>query len=245
MNKNKIILSTLLLGSLSAVSADMLGAEAGYAMWKPSLSGTIEGGTSGNINMEDDLGFSSSTNSFFWAYVDHPVPLLPNIKIQQTNYTTDASENKSISFLGTAYNVGSKTDFTLDQTDIIAYWRLLDNWVNFDLGINIKNVKGNIKMTSVGITPTDKDFNIAVPMIYAKARFDLPFSGLSVEADMSKVSYSGNSLSDMKAAIVYESSLGLGATLGLRNESLVLDDIDDINADIEISGMYAGLFYHF
>lgn len=245
----KIILSTICASALSlSLNADFIGAEAGYAMWKPSLSGTIEGENIGdtNIDLKDDLGYGSKdNNSFMWVYIDHPIPLLPNIKIQQTNYTSEASKSTNITFLGLTYNATTESEFTLNQTDVILYWRLLDNWINFDFGIDIRNVKGNVKLTSPGLTPTDKDFSVAIPLVYAKARFDLPFSGLSIETDLSAITYSGNKLYDTKAAIVYESSYGLGATAGIRSETIVLDDVNDMSADIKISGMYAGLFYHF
>jgi len=245
----KIILSSV-CASLLAISAqaDFLGAEAGIATWSSSLTGSMKGGSStdSNIDVESDLGYGSkATNSFFWAYLDHPVPLLPNIKIQQTNYTDSASKVKSVTFDGTTYNGTVSSELTLDQTDIIAYWRILDNWVNLDLGFNLKTINGNIKLSATGSSDTDKDFSATVPMLYAKGRFDLPFTGLSAEADMSYISYSGNKFSDFKAGVVYQTSYGLGATAGLRTENLTIDDIDDFNADLTISGAYLGVFYHF
>ena len=73
----------------------------------------------------------------------------------------------------------------------------------------------------------------------------MPFTGLSVEADISYVGYEGNNISDMKGGVVYESSYGLGATAGIRKQSLSIDDIDSTYGDINIEGFYAGLFYHF
>ena len=244
----KIILSTV-CASLLAVSAqaDFIGAEAGMAIWGAKTSGSIKGSVSGesNIDMENDFGYGSRTaNSFIWAYIDHPVPLLPNIKIQQTNFTDDGSKNNSITFDGTTYNGNVKSELTLDQTDIIAYWRLLDNWVNFDLGFNIKTIDGNVKINATGSQETNKAFKATVPMLYAKARFDLPFSGLSAEADMSTISYSGNKFTDVKAGLVYQTSFGLGANIGIRTESLKIDDIDDFNSNLTISGAYFGVFYH-
>ena len=121
---------------------------------------------------------------------------------------------------------------------------MLDNWVNFDIGVEAKGIEGNIKINNE-TKHIDEDFSITLPLAYAKARFDLPFSGFSVEADMATVSYSGNSLTDTKAAVVYESSIGLGAIAGYRNETLKLDDIDNNDVNIVISGMFAGMFYHF
>jgi len=249
MKSKKLILSTVCATLLSmSAQADFLGAEAGIATWSSALSGTIKGSSTGdsNINTENDLGYGSkATNSFFWAYIDHPVPLLPNIKIQQTNFSDNSSKVKNITFDGTTYTGSIKSELTLDQTDIIAYWRILDNWINVDLGINIKTIDGNIKLEATGASATDKSFKATIPMLYVKGKVDLPFTGFSAEADISTISYSGNKFTDFKAGVVYQSSFGLGATLGLRTENLKIDDIDNFNADLTMSGAYLGVFYHF
>jgi len=247
----KIILSTVVIAALSTVAnADFLGAEVGYAVWSPSLTGTIKGNSAidRNIDLENDLGYGDrENNSFFWASFDHPLPILPNIKVQKTNYTTSNLSNKTVTFDGKTYTGNVASSLTLDQIDAILYYRLLDNWVNLDLGLNIKTIDGNIKLSSSTSTPTptDKDFNAIIPMLYAKAKFDMPFTGLSVEADCSYIGYNGSKFTDMKAALIYESPIGLGINAGYRSENLVLDDIDDTNTDIKINGFYAGVFYHF
>jgi outer membrane protein len=229
-------------------NADFLGAEVGYALWTPAITGTIQNG-SDSVDMEKDLGFGENeNNSFIWAYLDHPLPLIPNIKIQQTNYTdkSKGTLSKNLIYANKAFAISEKitSEFTLNQTDMILYWRLLDNWVNLDVGLEVKSIEGNIKIDTT-TKHVDEDFSITLPLAYAKARFDLPFSGFSVEADIATVSYSGNSFTDTKAAVVYETAIGLGAIAGYRNETLKLDDIDNNDVDIVISGMFAGVFYHF
>jgi len=245
----KIILSTATALLLSTTaSADFIGAEAGAAVWSSSLTGTIKGGKTldTNIDLEDNLGYGTKeTNNFFWVYIDHPVPLIPNIKVQQTNLSSSGSKATTVKFDGKTYTSTVKSKITLNQTDFMAYYRLLDNWVNFDLGFNFKALKGNIQLSDDLGTNIDKDFEATIPMLYAKARFDLPFSGLSVEADGSYISFNGSKLTDAKAGIVYESSFGLGATVGVRQQKIIIDDVSSTNTDIDTSGMYAGLFYHF
>jgi outer membrane protein len=247
----KIILSTLCASLLTvSAQADTLGVEAGMATWSTSFSGSIKGKYmyDTNIDLENTLGYGSQvTNSFFWVYLDHPVPLLPNIKIQQTNFTDSASKaiSTGIKFDNKSYDLTVNSEITLNQTDIIAYWRILDNWINFDLGLNLKTIDGNVKLDAVGSTPTNKNFKATIPMLYVKGKFDLPFTGLSAEADISYISYSGSKLTDFKAGLVYQTSFGLGANAGLRSQNFVIDNIDDFNSDISISGGYLGVFYHF
>jgi len=247
----KIILSSIVAISLAtAINADFIGAEAGYAIWNSSLSGDIQKG-SGSLDFENDLGYGSSeTNSFIWAYIDHPLPILPNLKIQKTNYSNDGSGklDKNVTFdkKNFTMNENVSSSITLDQVDFIPYWRILDNWINVDLGINVKMIDGNVKVSSKDTAKsTDANFDVILPMLYTKARFDLPFTGLSLEADASYISYDGNKFSDLKTGIVYETTIGLGATIGYRQQKITLDDIDNVYGDLTINGAYAGIFYHF
>ncbi len=245
----KILLSaTVALTLVTSLNADFIGAEVGYAAWSSGLTGNIQKGV-GSLDFEKDLGYGSNdTNGFMWAYIDHPLPLLPNLKIQKTNFSDSASGtiNANVTFSGKSFSVSDSatSTITLDQVDIIPYWRILDNWVNFDIGLNIKAIDGNVKIDT-STQHANEDFSVILPMLYTKARFDLPFSGLSVEADLSYVGYSGNKFSDIKAGIVYETPFGLGATVGYRQQNITLDDIDDTYGELNIEGAYAGLFYHF
>jgi len=245
----KIILSTTAaLLMVTSVNADFLGAEAGYAAWSSNLSGSIKGGNTldTDINLENDLGYGSNeANSFFWVYFDHPLPLIPNFKIQKTNFSDASTKASTVTFDGNTYNGTVSSSLTLDQIDLIAYYRLLDNWVNLDLGVNFKVIDGNIKFSNGVIADTNKDFDAVIPMLYAKAKFDMPFTGLSVEADANYIGLNGSKFTDMKAGIVYETSYGLGVTAGYRMQNVTIDDIDDTNSDMDIKGIYAGLFYHF
>jgi len=246
--KRLLLTATAALTIATSVNADFIGAEVGYAAWNSSLTGNIQKGV-GSLDFENDLGYGSSeTNGFMWAYIDHPLPFLPNLKIQKTNFSDNASGtiNSSVTFGGKNFSASDNVTsaITLDQVDIIPYWRILDNWVNFDIGLNIKAIDGSIQIDS-STQHANEDFSVILPMLYTKARFDLPFSGLSVEADLSYVGYSGNKFSDIKAGIVYETSYGLGATVGYRQQNITLDDIDDTYGDLTIEGAYAGLFYHF
>ncbi|MGB5867401.1 MAG: TIGR04219 family outer membrane beta-barrel protein [Arcobacteraceae bacterium] len=245
----KIFLSaTLAVALATTINADTLGAEIGYAAWSSNLTGTVQKG-SGTLDFEKDLGYGSNkTNGFMWAYIDHPLPFLPNLKIQKTNFSDSATGriSSNVTFSGKTFNLSDAvtSSVTLDQIDVIPYWRILDNWVNFDIGLNIKAIDGNVQVDS-STQHANEDFSIILPMLYTKARFDLPLTGLSVEADASYIGYAVNKFSDIKAGIVYETSYGLGATIGYRHENITLDDIDDTYGDITIKGAYAGLFYHF
>ncbi len=238
MRKKSSIAGLLLLTQI--LSADFIGLEIGGAQWNPTISGTVQYNGE-DIDIEKDLGYNDNIQSnYFWASLEHPLPFLPNAKIIHTSLDEEALQNTTVTFNGKNYSGNIKSEITFDQTDFILYYEVLDNWVNLDLGVNVKYLDG-----LVIVDDSEKAFDEYVPMLYAKTKFDFPFSGVSAGFDFSYISLDENSFMDIKAELSYESSIGLGAVLGYRVESLNIDDINDFSSDIDIEGAYAGLFYHF
>jgi outer membrane protein len=241
------IITTLTI-TTSCLGADTLSAKVGYASWSPKLTGNIKGKDTldRNIDMNNDLGYGDKkTNSYVWIDLEHPLMILPNLKIQKTNYNDNAQKATTVTYDGKTYTGTVTSSLTLDQLDLIGYYKVLDNLINLDLGLNFKVIDGNIKLSGTGASNTNKDFSAVIPMLYAKTIFNLPFTGFSMEVDGSYIGYSGSKFSDMKAGLLYETSYGLGATAGYRTQNITLDDIDDTNTNLDIKGVYVGLFYHF
>ena len=243
MKKNIVLLSLCATFALSA-SADTVGFEVGAAYWGAKTSGdfSYKGDT---IDLEKDLGYGDKNTNFIWASFEHPVPIIPNLKIQHTSFDESQTTNINKVFDGKTYSGVVNSNLKLNQTDFILYYELLDNWVNLDFGINAKYLNASVSMDSATQSASTKDLNYVVPMLYAKAKFELPLSGLSVESDISYISYDSSAFYDVKGGVSYETTFGLGATAGYRAEKLKIDDISDFNSDIDIKGFYAGLFYHF
>ena len=244
MKKNIVLLSLSAILALGA-SADTFGLEMGAAAWASKTSGNIEY-KGDSIDLEKDLGYEDLNTNFIWASFEHPIPLIPNIKIQHTKIEDTASKISNVTFDNKSFSGNISSSLQLNQTDFIAYYELLDNWVNLDVGINGKFIDASVGVKDTSTTPaSNKNLEYIIPMVYAKARFDLPFSGLSAETDLSYITYEDSEFYDLKGGLLYETSFGLGATAGYRMEKLQLDDISDVNSNIEIKGAYAGLFYHF
>ncbi len=223
----------------SAASADFLGLYVGGGSWNHDPSGDFSSTDAGstNIDMNTDLGFGSKSETYMWAAFDHPIPLLPNIRLEKTSLSQSGSMGGSASFNGVP--VTGSSGITLDSTDAILYYRLLDNWVNVDLGLNMRKIDGDFTVGSQSVAISE-----SVPMLYIAAQFDLPFSGFSIGADINTVSYSGNKYNDIRLRALYEMGM-IGFEVGTRTTTLVLDDVDGINADLSFSGLMLGAFLHF
>ena len=218
--------------------------DVGAVQWSPSIKGQVQY-VGEIIDVEKDLGYTSSIQSnYFWATIEHPVPFLPNLKIIHTSLNDEAIKDANITFDDKDYLGTIKSEIAFDQTDFILYYQILNNWVNLDLGLNVKYLDGIVKVENTEQS-SEKSFDEYIPMIYVKAAFEFPFSGLSAGFDMSYIAVDESNFSDIKVELSYQSAIGLGAVLGYRVESLDIDDINGFSSDIDIEGAYAGLFYHF
>lgn len=241
----KIVLSAALIASFA--SADFIGLNVGAAYWGTKTTGDFQYKGS-QVDLERDLNYGDTTSSnFIWASFEHPVPVLPNIKIQHTMLDDSATSTATFQFDNKNYTGSVQSSYNLDQTDFILYYEILDNWVSLDLGANFKYLDGNVQVRDSAniVGASNKDFQVVIPMLYTKAQFEIPTTGFSIETDLSYIGYSGSQFYDFKAGLSYETSYGLGLTAGYRAERIKIDDISDVNADMKIDGMYAGMFFHF
>jgi outer membrane protein len=235
-----------LLGT--AAYADTVGVSAGAYRWNPSYDGTVKSGGE-NVDIKHDLGFSDDNANVFFVAIEHPIPLLPNVKLQRTQLDTSASNRLTRSFVfdGVTYNATEtvKTDLDLSHTDATFYYEILDNWAELDLGLTVRHFDNGVKITAINAAKSSKlDINATIPMLYASAKFNLPLTGVYVAVDGNGIAYSGNTLIDYRAMLGYESKIGLGAEIGVRNFDLKYDDNGD-KADVNVDGAYAQVFYHF
>lgn len=240
--------AALLSGLSLPALADAIGVRAGAYAWNPDISGTVRAGGQ-DVDLHDDLGFSDENANVFFVSIEHPLPLLPNILVQHTKLDASATNTltRTITFDDTTYIASDRVKTTLDlsHTDATLYYELLDNWVELDLGLTVRVFENGVKIKSVNTGQDAKlDFNSVIPMVYAAARFNLPLSGLYVAVDGNGIGYSGNTLFDYRAMVGYESPIGLGAQVGIRNFDLNYEDGDD-EGDVKIDGAFAEIFYHF
>lgn len=226
------------------VQADVIGVGASVSYWGSELSGKAATNNS-SIDVEDDLNLDSDDNVNFTAYLEHPIPLLPNIRLGFTSVDMSGTGEVGLNGFDTIVTPGTKvsSDLTIDQLDLTLYYEVLDNWVNLDLGITARNLDGELIVRDLsGIAETSRtEIDAVIPMGYLAARFDLPFTGVSVGAEGNVISYSGDSVSDFNAYGQYEVAL-LQVRAGYRQMAIDYEDGDD-RLDVELSGPFvsAGL----
>jgi outer membrane protein len=223
----------------NTANADFLGLYVGGGSWSHDPSGGFQSQDPGsdNISMKDTLGLNDESEGYLYIAFDHPVPFLPNIRLEKTALTHNGVSS-GVNFNGVNALSGNAV-VSLDSTDLTLYWRLLDNWVNLDVGLTLRKFDGEFTIASESLALQE-----TIPMIYAAAQFDLPLTGLSVGGDINVISLSGNSLTDTRLRLLYEIGV-VGVEAGLRSTKIELDDVDNITTNITFDGLFLGAFLHF
>ncbi len=247
-----IAATTALLAT--AANADVMRIEGAVGVWQTDPTGTMKYDGNTEFDLVDDAGLDTSTNTYLWVYLKHPIPILPNIRLEYVNPTFDGKVG-SIEWDGNTYASVNNT-LALTQYDTVLYYNILDNtfWSTIDLGLDIKYIDGSYKLKeSSGTSPAiNESFSLAVPLAYGRARVQLPVTNIGIEAIARGMSYSNNTVVDAQIKIDYTMDfipvVQPGLELGYRYQEVKLDGGSiglDANIDATFSGVYGGIMVRF
>ncbi len=252
----KLSLALFASFSISSIAlADVAGIEVGAYRWTPDYTGTIAVSDTNvpgtQLDVENDLGFSNGDHNILWASIEHPIPLIPNIKVVSSKLDVGASSvlTRDIIFNGQIYTTNESVVTRVDMSNVeyTLYYELLDNWINLDAGLTFRQYDGIITLKT---DPNGSNINeshlldFTLPLLYVKGRADLPMTGFFVDGEINVINYNGDSVSDTAFSLGYESEFGLGGKAGYRTFSMVIDEAN-AQADVDFSGAYVSMFFHF
>lgn len=233
------VLSLAVAAALPGMAnADLIGGEVSVSYWGAGYGGDVTDRSSNDtIDLEKDLKLDDGGFVEYSASLEHPIPIVPNVKITHIGLDESADGAISANFDGVTGDVSSTLDLT--HTSAVLYYEVLDNIVSLDLGLEARVFDGELRIEekggSNGVSQTKIDDTL--PLLYVSAEVDLPFTGLSVGAEVSGVSYSGDKIMDAKAAVRY----GIGLFFvegGYRTMSITVDDVSGIDVDADLSGAF-------
>jgi len=242
--RNIILGSLSIIFLLSNIYADEIGIDAKIGTFKQEISGDFKY-NGDNIDTSSDLGLNDNSDLYISVSFDHPIPLIPNLKIEMSKigFSKIGKIKNEIEFAGQKYSKDSlvKETLVLDQTDATLYYRFLDNYFRFYFGINIKNVDGYIQLDN-----QRKDFSETIPMLYSQVAIDFDNLKLIVEGSYFHID---STIYDSRIYVQYEKEIipfiKLGAEVGYRKELFNLEDVSNVNTDLNIDGVFAGLYIRF
>ena len=135
-----LLVLAITLSPITAV-ADIVGLYIGGGSWQASPEGNI--GRS-DIDLESTLNLDEENNQFVFIALEHPIPLLPNIRLQQTemDWAGSALVTAGTDLNGNPFVSDEEVDVSLDltHTDATFYYEILDNVVDLDLGITARAI---------------------------------------------------------------------------------------------------------
>ncbi|TMN92321.1 hypothetical protein CWB72_05400 [Pseudoalteromonas phenolica] len=252
--KKYCLAAALSMAFLAPVAkADMLlGLYVGADGWQSENSGSFAG--EGNAQ---DFNFEDKTFSSYYAALEHPIPLVPNIKLKYTQLELDGSAllTETFEFDGKDYTVGTTANLMTDfsHMDYTLYYELFDNdLVSIDFGLTVKHFDGDATVQGKvdGVSTTESiDFSAPIPLGYLRGEVGLPLTGLSVFAEGNLLAIDDSKIQDYQVGVAWEVidtlAVDIAIRAGYRSFIIELDDVDDISTDLDVSGPFAGLQVHF
>lgn len=233
----KTLLATALLGlcvATSAQAATVVGFKMGADYWQADTSGSF----ADKGQPQQNFDYDSSAQGSYWIAVEHPLPLIPNIKVRENSLDQKGSGAYANNFEG---RVTVNTD--LSNTDFILYYELLDNDIlSVDLGAAYKLMNGSLRVQDAG-HPEQKDVDSGIVMAYASAELGMPGLGLFGFADL---------MQGLNETNVHDFAIGLGwgfdgtavdlrLRVGYREFVFDANNFSGVSADTKFDGYFAGV----
>lgn len=212
-------MAVLVLAASNVSAAMILGFGVEADFYSPEVDGTFDyKSTSTRFNGDRESTYQIG------AYLEHPVPLVPNLRIDYTPETK---------FSG----VGNNVSFT--QLDVTPYYEILDTIVDIDVGVSLKVLEGKITGTA------NENFSEVIPMGYMGAAVSIPGTPIALSGSVKYIGYDGDSFSDSRIKATWNIAAGLQFQAGYRYESLKVSNRLNTTANITFEGPFIGLGYSF
>lgn len=255
MKKVLAALAALFMVTSSAHAiAGLVDIEIGTGVWNAEPSGNVMYGATGtDVDIADDLKLDASSNSYIYAKFDHFIPIVPNLRVEMQNYTTSGDGTLgTVTFGDKTFTSATTTDLTLNQQDYTFYWGipglglLTAGILDVEFGINVKQIDGEITLTS-GTTTETASFNVPVPMLYGAIVIDIPVIPVGLEVSSKWISVGDSKIQDNKAKVDVSLPLPiplvtLAVEAGIKQQTIQIADdlVKDLDVTIDNSGVFFG-----
>jgi outer membrane protein len=244
MKKLHTLACAAILSVPSITMADTLSVSIGGGMWQEDPSGYFRNASDPtNVDVKDDLYWTEENQGYLFVTLEHPVPLIPNFRVMTTSLDHSGSGTASFVLNGKTFTGDVTSSGSFDQTDLTAYWEILDNVVSLDLGLNVKLLDFSYSVASTGESTSDS-LSATIPMLYGLVGAS-PIPGLFLGVEGNWIGYDGNNLTDLTAKISYTTDYFFGIEGGYRSQTYELDDVDGYFGKLEFKGPFIGAYLKF
>lgn len=250
----KKILSILACGVVLATTAtaDITRVEVGAGAWMQDSEGSAsytDGGANGSYASREE----DNTQAYVWALIKHPIPVLPNLRLEYVSIEDSGTATGEFKEFDIGVNPATNMSYDMKQYDIIPYYNILDNtaWITLDLGLDIKVIDISYDVeASGGFTGYSGSDTVALPLLYARARVEIPATDIGVESDVKYITTGDSTVYDARLKVDYTLDftpiIQPAVEIGYRVQKIDIDESGfDTIVDLKFSGFYAGLMLRF
>ena len=247
--KKNLLTKILILSSIygfSSVNADMIRINGGATIWKVSNSGKSTY-TSNSVSGQDTIIEETKKQPFIWFSIKHPLPILPNIRMEYTQLETNGVVTGSLSDFTVPSGEQSKSNLKIQEYDVIPYYNLLDNtaWTTLDVGLDFKILNTDYTADSIVVGGTtvfsgykDKS-TLVIPLGYIRGRLEIPTTDIGLEAEGKYITYNGSSVIDARIKFDYtfntHTIINPGIEFGYKYQKYDLDDNDGTKINLKFN----------
>jgi len=238
----KLLLFILGIVLVNPAFADMLGVRLAGGSFKYSVSGTVRDSAIVNdtVDVKNDLGWKDDKASMGYLYIEHPIPIIPDIRLGYTSLNMGGTNTITSSFTynGVTYNASDTVTSNVDlsHTEIALYYQIIDTGIDLDLGLNFKFFNGKVNFKDTLNNKASSTINATVPMLYGALTIPLG-GGFKLAGDISTISYNNDAFTDYLVRLRYDSDYLLGVELGYRSIHLKYQDANKY-AKLDMKGPY-------
>lgn len=210
------------------IQADTVGLYLGGQIWQSEASGIF-----GEENTLIDFNLKKEQQMSYFVAVEHPFPLLPNVRISNNTLDTTGKTTLTQEFSFDDKSFLTDTDINasinVSYVDYTFYYQLLDNDLfSFDLGLIARDFDGAVTVTGIAevVTTIVEEDNVdhvhlidetsssvvtgkintneIVPMLYVATNISLPLTNLSVFAQGEFILINDHSIYDYQVGLSYD-----------------------------------------
>lgn len=241
----KLLLLIIGLVMANPAFADFIGARLSGGIFKYSVSGTVRDNpvSTNTFDVKNDLGWKDDNTFMGYLYIEHPIPILPNIRLGTTSLKLEGTGtvNNTVIYNGVPFTATSTVTSNLDlsHNELALYYEVIDTFMDLDLGLNFKFFNSNVYIKDTMGNSAATNFKETVPMLYGAVTIPIPATGFKLAGDFTTVNYKDSTFTDYMVRVRYETSFMLGVELGYRSLHIDYQDISNNEyAKLDLKGPY-------
>ena len=235
----QIMAAAILMGMTQAASALDFRPIVGYEWSK--ISGSVQD-AGDELSLKNDLGIEKSNQTLAGFQIG---ALGQQLRFRYLPYTFDGKSTVgSIDFGGES--LSGELESNIKLTEYALDYRFIPintplAYLGMGLGVNVFDSDIRLKTNT---NEAQSSATLPIPTLGVTAGVHLPFTGLTLNGDLSGLGYDGNRYSNLELNLDYQPFPLMGLRVGYRDRQVLLES-GDLKVDFKLSGPFAALWVGF